>query len=310
MAIKSDDGLVSTSKLAKQLGISSRDLFAKLEELGWIARQGEASELTEAGKAEGGQYLESPKYGRWIAWPETVAQRFEVVRDGGVAQQADEDAGSKISSTALGQHYGLSPQRMNFILSELGWIQKGDIKGWLLTPAGQQIGGMQKEHPRSGVPYVVWPPSLVENARLTDTVGEQKGEASRGEDDAPTQTTEPKGFREKFEAKQRATDGHYVRSRAEMLIDNWLYMAEIVHAYERRLPVEEEVYSDFYIPTGKVYIEFWGMEGDPKYEQRKRAKLDVYSKYDFNLIELQDADVQNLDDVLPARLLKFGVQSY
>lgn len=92
--------------------------------------------------------------------------------------------------------------------------------------------------------------------------------------------------------------------------DNWLYMAEIVHAYERRLPVQEEVYSDFYIPTGKVYIEFWGLEGDPKYEHRKQTKLGIYNKYDFNLIQLSDDDVLNLDDVLPARLLKFGVQSY
>ncbi|MDP6631789.1 MAG: glycerol kinase [Kiritimatiellia bacterium] len=310
MVRQADDGLLSTSKLAKHLGISSRDLFAKFEELGWITGEGKSSELTDAGKAEGGQYLESPKYGRWIAWPEAVVQRFEVVRDKGVAQRADENAGSKISSTALGQHFGLSPQRMNSILSELGWIQKGDVKGWLLTPAGQQLGGMQKEHPRSGVPYAVWPPSLTENARLVDTVGEQKGEVSRGEDDAPTQTAEPVGFREKFKAKHRTTDGHYVRSKAEMLVDNWLYMAEIVHAYERRLPIEEEVYSDFYIPTGKVYIEYWGLEGDPKYEHRKQTKLGIYEKYGFNLIELNEQDVQNLDDILPAKLLRFGVQSY
>jgi hypothetical protein len=47
-----------------------------------------------------------------------------------------------------------------------------------------------------------------------------------------------------------------VRSRAEVLIDNWLYMQGIVHAYERRLPIEEECYCDFYLPKG-VYIEFW-----------------------------------------------------
>ncbi len=46
-----------------------------------------------------------------------------------------------------------------------------------------------------------------------------------------------------------------------MLIDNWLYMfEEIVHAaMSRKLPVEEDVYCDFYIPTGKFYIEYWGL---------------------------------------------------
>jgi hypothetical protein len=57
-------------------------------------------------------------------------------------------------------------------------------------------------------------------------------------------------FREKFEAKHRTQDGHYVRSKAEMIIDNLLYQYGLVHAYERKLPIEEDVYSDFYIPPG------------------------------------------------------------
>ncbi|CAK8721009.1 DUF559 domain-containing protein [Candidatus Electrothrix gigas] len=87
-------------------------------------------------------------------------------------------------------------------------------------------------------------------------------------------------------------------------------MAEIVHAYERKLPVEENVYSDFYIPTGKVYIEYWGYENDEKYLARKKTKQEIYQKYGFNLIELEDKEVQNLDDILPRLLLKFGVQAY
>ena len=102
-------------------------------------------------------------------------------------------------------------------------------------------------------------------------------------------------------------DGHWVRSKAEALIDNWLYMSEVVHAYERSLPVEEELYCDFYIPEGKVYIEYWGLEADPKYQARKQQKLEIYKKYGFNLIELNDDHVKNLDDHLPKLLLKFNV---
>ena len=75
-------------------------------------------------------------------------------------------------------------------------------------------------------------------------------------------------------------------------------------------PVEEPIYSDFYIPTGKVYIEYWGFENNPKYLKRKKKKIELYEKYDFNLIQLEDKHVQNLDDVLPRLLLKYGVQSY
>jgi very-short-patch-repair endonuclease len=87
-------------------------------------------------------------------------------------------------------------------------------------------------------------------------------------------------------------------------------MAEIIHAYERKLPIEEDLYCDFYLPQGKVYIEFWGYENDEKYLKRKEIKKSIYEKYGFNLIELNDKDILNLDDILPKKLLKFGVQAY
>ncbi len=114
-------------------------------------------------------------------------------------------------------------------------------------------------------------------------------------------------FRDKFPPQHRTTDGHWVRSRAEQLIGNWLYMAGIVHAYERQLPIEEDMYCDFYIPAGKVYLEYWGMERDAKYAARKQAKLALYHKYSLNLIELADEHIRNLDDCLPKLLLKYGV---
>ena len=79
-----------------------------------------------------------------------------------------------------------------------------------------------------------------------------------------------------------------------------------MHAYERKLPVEEDVYCDFYIPTGKVYIEYWGLD-EEKYLAKKKRKLDIYKKYNFNIIELFEKDVSNLEDTLPAKLLNFGI---
>jgi hypothetical protein len=98
-----------------------------------------------------------------------------------------------------------------------------------------------------------------------------------------------------------------VRSKAEMLIDNWLYTASIVHAYERQLPIAEEAYCDFYLPTGNVYIEYWGLERDAAYAARRAAKQALYRQYQFNLIELVDEHIRNLDDVLPRQLLKYGI---
>lgn len=114
-------------------------------------------------------------------------------------------------------------------------------------------------------------------------------------------------IRTKFKAEYRTTDWHFVRSRAEMIIDDWLYNNWIVHAYEKKLPVEEELYSDFYIPEKKVYLEFWGMEENTKYKERKIKKIEIYKKYNINIIELDNWDLENLDDILPKKLLKYGI---
>ena len=114
-------------------------------------------------------------------------------------------------------------------------------------------------------------------------------------------------FRSKFQTPYRANAGYFVRSKAEMLIGNYLYAAGIVHSYERKLPVEEDFYCDFYLPEKKVYIEYWGWEDDPEYLKRKEKKLAVYQKHDLKLIQLHEKEVQNLDDHLPRLLRQFGI---
>lgn len=84
-------------------------------------------------------------------------------------------------------------------------------------------------------------------------------------------------------------------------------MAGVVHAYERQVPIEEDLYCDFYLPEGKVYIEYWGLENDARYAARKKVKQELYRKYGLNLIEVKDEHIKNIDDVLPRLLLKFGI---
>ena len=57
-------------------------------------------------------------------------------------------------------------------------------------------------------------------------------------------------------------------------------------------------------------IEYWGYENQEKYLARKKQKIAIYEKYGFNLVELGEKEVQNLDDHLPRALLKFGIQAY
>lgn len=294
---------ISTTTLAKQLGLNTREAFQVLMDKKYVEREGQNWILTKDGQDNGGEFRESVKYGRYIVWPSEWGTNENFNKN------AKDQNDYFLTSTAIGKHFELSPNKINFILSELGWVKKGELKGWVLTEQGKKMGGVQAEVKQTGVPFVRWHQSIAQVAPLVDTIAQVKGTASK-ERKLEKGTSEEKGFREKFEAKLRTTDGHFVRSKAEMLIDNWLYMAEIVHAYERKLPIEEDVYCDFYIPTGKVYIEYWGYENDQKYLARKKTKQEIYQKYGFNLIEVEDKDVQNLDDILPRFLLKFGVQAY
>ncbi|MCI5114077.1 MAG: glycerol kinase [Candidatus Electrothrix sp. AW1] len=298
---------ISTTQLAKKQEMAPKELFSLLSDQGLIERKDNKWILTGKGEERGGDYKESAQYGKYIVWPDTLKLGNEET-----TSPPPSTTEKLFTSTAIGKHFDLSATKINFILSEIGWIKKG-LKGWLLTEQGKKQGGQQAEDGRTGVPYAKWPESLLTSKALIETVEHVKGTYSEQENEQHQDTgvkEKTSGFREKFEAKHRATDGHFVRSKAEMLIDNWLYMAEIVHVYERKLPVEENVYSDFYIPTGKVYIEYWGYENDEKYLARKKTKQEIYQKYGFNLIELEDKEVQNLDDILPRLLLKFGVQAY
>jgi hypothetical protein len=92
-----------------------------------------------------------------------------------------------------------------------------------------------------------------------------------------------------------------------------LYISGLVHSYEKKLPVDEDLVSDFYIPSGNgrpqsVYIEYWGLENDPAYQARMQKKMEIYKKYDFPLIELRDKDIENIDDVLPRKLLHYKIK--
>lgn len=287
---------LSTSKLAEKFSMQSKELFAQLATLGLIKQKDGSWELTEEGKKKGGIVKDGKQYGPYIAWPSNIDLNLTINE-------------ALITATVIGKHFELSATKANYILSELGWIKKS-LKGWELTDQGAKQGGVQDEDKKSGIPFVRWPETIVNSKVLQESMQHVTGKVTEKKVEEAVKSIEEIGFRVKFEAKHRSADGHFVRSKAEMLIDNWLYMAEIVHAYERKLPIEEDVYSDFYIPTGKVYVEYWGLENDQKYLARKKQKIEIYKKYGFNLIELSDKEVQNLDDFLPRLLLKYGVQAY
>lgn len=289
---------LSATSLAKELDMDIKAVIQVLLDMGLIARNGKLWDLTPAGISKGGKYQDSVKTGRYIAWPKSIIKEL----DG-----SNEPSEHSLTATSIGKNFKLPANRVNSILSELGWIRKDPVNGWQITELGKRMGGAQYKY-KTGVPYVRWSKNIINNNILVTSIQESKGENSssyQGQTlDGSSDTNE---FRKKFPATYRAKDGHFVRSKGELIIDNWIYEAKIVHAYERKIPIEEDLYCDFWIPTGKVYIEYWGLD-DQEYLGRKEKKLLIYRKHNFNLIQITDRDVSNIDDILPAKLRDFGVK--
>ena len=294
---------LSGTALARRLNIPTREVFRLLAEHGWIERTGEHWRLTGRGEFEGGRYQSNERYGTWIVWPETVLQHRLFA--------ADPDH-ALLTSAMLGERFGLTARQTSLLLNELGWMRRA-VKGWEITPRGKALGGVQDEYPDSGVPFVRWPaallknPVLLQNLRVVQAL-EHVGEPHEGDlfaDPEAELRVDPGG-----QDAHRALDGHVLQTKAHLMICHWLYMSGIVHAAGRRLPVEGEYRCDFYLPSLQLYIEYWGDETAPGQLSAKLAKRGVYERNGLALLELDAEDLPRLDEVLPRKLLKYGLAVY
>ncbi|CAH0530351.1 glycerol kinase [Vibrio hippocampi] len=290
---------LSASALAKKLNVSTKELLTQLKHANYITWHDSKWLLTDTGRRFGGHYVESEKYGRFIVWPPQLVIDENLISD------------SPLTATQVGAHFDLPAKKINLLFNELGWINREDQQ-WVATPSGIRAGAIirhdsskQSQYNKQSQ-YVVWHASVVRNVRLKQTVHEFKGtNADRRSTDQSLES-----FREKFSAKFRTLDGHYVQSQGELVIDNWLYMAGLLHAYHRQLPIDADIVSDFYLPQSKIYIQFWPEEKSEKQLQQRQQIRQVYQDNNFHLIELYPNDLHDLDEKLPKLLREFGVYAY
>ena len=285
----------STTQLAKKLNRDTRDLFSLLAERGWIHRDGKNWRLTAKGEFEGGSYTQHDKYGEYIVWPEEILQH----------RLFSAEQSHLISVTQLGRPYNIAAKRMNFILAELGWIERFH-HGWKLTELGKKAGGSQTEHESTGVPYTQWSEKVRHNLHFKTTI------------ETLTQHNEHLNKEADFFISAgnlcHCLDGHQVESAALAEIDNWLYCSGVNHAYRRDIPtpesVREVISCDFYLPESLIYIEYWGQEQSPADIQHKMMKKEIYQAAGLKLIELNQQDIHQLDEVLPKLLLQHDLDLY
>ncbi len=66
-------GKVTSSKLARKLGLKTNEFLDKLVAAGHLEVKDGKHHLTEAGKSAGGEFRLSPRFGPYFLWPETFA---------------------------------------------------------------------------------------------------------------------------------------------------------------------------------------------------------------------------------------------
>ena len=117
------------------------------------------------------------------------------------------------------------------------------------------------------------------------------------------------------EELRRTCDGHYVKSDPEVVIDDILYDARIVHCYEKKVPIdcdEKTLKCDWFIPVTDsrhgIYIEYWGMN-TKEYLQNKERKRQAYKEHNIPLIEIEKDDYkdrQGLSDRIISEINKLA----
>ena len=293
--MEQEEGRLSTTALARKLNIPAQQLFATLRDYGWIERAGDSWVLTAKGEFEGGDYQQSRRYGRYIVWPPSLDHHPLL---GAI------ESNQRITAVSMRRYYPrLHARQINRALAELG-LQRHSIIGWELTDRGKALGGQQEEGQNSGAFYVTWPHELIDDPVIHRELTRQ---SDQGLPSVNTDDTEPDLFAATA-ASCVGIDGHSLGSPLETSVCDWLYLAQLAHAYHRALPVEEQVLADFYVPEGNVYIDCWEEDIPALALSAKLHKRELYQTLKLRNIEVNAADIERLDEVLGRRLLAFGVR--
>ncbi|MFK8041460.1 hypothetical protein [Congregibacter sp.] len=308
---KSDDSRLSTSALAKRLKLPIQQLFVTLRDYEWIQRQGKSWALTAKGELQGGAYQESQRFGRYIVWPETLMEHPLVTAI---------ESNQRIMPGGMQRYYPhLGVRQINRNFAELGLLNL-TRRGLELTSLGERFGGRQERDEDNGLLLVSWPHEIVDDAVIHRELNRLAGNGTTTDDsgsgsavieaaEAPElDHVAPDLFSEANEAhaasgaepdtQRHALDGHTVDSLLQLRVCDWLYTAQFAHARNRRLPVEESLTADFYVPALGLYIECWERDVPTNTLTRRLRTREVCRELDLAYQEVTAADIDRVDELL------------
>jgi hypothetical protein len=294
-----DDNRLSTTALAKKLNIPVQQLFATLKDYGWIQRTGDTWALTPKGEFEGGSYQQSRRFGRYIVWPERLDHHPLL---------SAIESNQRITAAAMCRYYPrLHARQINRALAELG-LQQHSLLGWELTPLGRTLGGQQEESANSGAYYVTWPHEIIDHPVIHRELTRQSDQLQSPEPVSPGSEPDLFAVAATSASSCNGIDGHVLHTPLETLVCDWLYLAQLAHAYRRALPAEELVYADFYVPEGSVYIDCWDEDIPAQELSGKLHRRELYRDLQLRHLEINARDVDQLDEVLGRGLRAFGLR--
>lgn len=290
---------LSTSALAKALDIPLQQLFGTLRDCGWIRKVEDGWTLTAKGEFEGGEYIHSKRYGRYIVWPEALLEH-QLLK--GI------ESNRLLNSTQLARKYQISAREVRRLLGDIGLLRR-TFNGWELTREGGRLGGVAIDSGSvDGISGdITWPESLLENDIVVAQFAYLQRVHQASEQEADSHDTDLFSGISEFDAR----DGHSFHSRNKMVVCDWLYFAGIAHACHYRLPLaqthSQEQRADFWLPAAHVYIEVGGDEKDAADIANAMERIEIYRKHQWQFVEVRAEHVEHLDDYLTRALREFGV---
>ncbi|WP_317928757.1 hypothetical protein [Halioxenophilus sp. WMMB6] len=263
----------SRSALADALDLSLKEVTEILLAAGWILQDGDNWQLTAKGEFEGGFLRESKKYGNYLAWPESVLSHpiFKIERD------------DTLSASDIGKSVGLSPRLINLLLEHCQWMRRVH-KGWQLTAEGLALGGVQHENPKTGVPWVSWPQSLLANDYFQSACVCLSNE--------------------ELLSPCHSLNGIEVERPQTAAFLSWCYLSDVVAAQNIANSKRPNLVFDFFLPKVGLYIDIWdaGLKPQQLAERLERPKLCETLGIDY--LVLQAATISEIEEELPRELLK------
>ena len=263
----------SRSALADALDLSLKEVTEIMLTSGWINQDGDTWKLTAKGEFEGGSVKESKKYGNYLVWPQAVLKHpvFNVERD------------DSLSASDIGKAIGLSPRLINLLLQHCNWLKRVH-KGWQLTREGLEIGGIQHENPKTGVPWVSWPKTL-----LAIDYFQQACVTLSNEESHPNLAS---------------LNGIKVDRPQSSAFLSWCYLSDVAVAQNISCSIRPSLVFDFYLPRVGLYIDVWDSSLSPQALAERLERPKTCSELEIDYLVLEAANIQEFEQELPRELLK------